>query len=153
MGVATKAILRKGVSIEEIEKVLSEKYSSVNQITTYLDGYFSINFKDGIDNRQLLVSFSNSCEKDNGISGVWCSLGMWGNSVEILRNLCEIFGGYLDEKDCDDAGFYPINYHLYVKGLNATPIELFRKKVIQQFGYDKEDAIMSLFEEFKTLDR
>lgn len=37
------------------------------------------------------------------------SLGCWGNSVEILKGICEEFGGWLDENDCDENDFYRID--------------------------------------------
>lgn len=150
MGVDTKAILRKGISIEQIEKAMSEKYTDVEVRATSNDFIYLI-FKDGEDQRQLAVSFTNSCERDNGIGGIWCSLGMWGNSVEIARYLCEKFGGYLDENDCDDEDFYPINFHLYEKGTDFTDMDLFRNKVITKFGYKHLNDAVELLNEFSSL--
>ena len=147
MGVDTKAILRKGTTIEQIEKAISDKYTEVEVRATMPD-FMYITFKDETDQRSLTVSFTNSCERDNGIAGVWCSLGMWGNSVEIARYLCETFGGYLDENDCDDEGFYPINFHLYSQGQEFTEMDLFTNKVISVLGYDKLMPALNLFEEF-----
>ena len=150
MGVDTKAILRKGVTIEELEKALSEEYLKVEVRTTSMVDFMYFTFKDGEDQRQLAVSFSNSCERDDNISGVWISLGKWGNSVEIVRYLCETFGGYLDENDCDDEGYYPINFHLYSQSKKFTPFDLFKHKVIQKFGYDKLTEAIELLLEFKN---
>ncbi len=148
MGVDTKAILRKGITIEQIEKAMSDKYTEVEVISTPIIGYMYINFTDGEDKRNLDVSFTNSCERNDNISGVWTSLGMWGNSVEILRYLCETFGGYLDENDCDDEGFYPINFHLYSQGTEFTKLDEFRHKVIKEVGYDKLNSVMKLLEDY-----
>lgn len=147
MGVDTKAIIRKGTTIKQIEKAISEKYAEVQVVARQSD-FMQIAFLDGIDQRTLSVSFSNSCERDNGIAGVWTSLGKWGNSVEIARYLCETFGGYLDENDCDDDGFYPINFHLYSQGSEFTELDKFRHKVIKEVGYDKLDTVMSLLNEY-----
>lgn len=150
MGADTKAILRKGVTIEQIEKVISEKYTNVEVRATVPD-FMYLTFKDGDDQRQLAVSFTNSCERDNGIAGIWCSLGMWGNSVEIARYLCETFGGYLDENDCDDQEFYPINFHLYSQGTEFTQMDLFRNKVITKFGYGYLKDAVELLTEFSAV--
>lgn len=150
MGVDTKAILRKGVTIQEIEKAISDKYTEV-KVTSTMPDFMYVTFKDGNDHRQLAVSFSNSCERDNGISGVWTSLGKWNNSVEIAKYLCETFGGYLDEDDCDDEGFYPINYHLYSQGTDFSKLDEFRHKVIQKVGYDNLKVVMSLFDEYSDI--
>lgn len=68
MGVDTKAILRKGTTIEQIEKAMSEKYNDVELRASQPD-FMSIQFKDGKDQRQLSVSFTNSCERESGIGG------------------------------------------------------------------------------------
>ena len=150
MGVDTKAILRKGVTIEQIEKAISEKYTDAEVRATAPD-FMYLTFKDGKDRRQLAVSFTNSCERDNGIAGIWCSLGMWGNSVEIARYLCETFGGYLDENDCDDQEFYPINFHLYAQGTEFTQMDSFRNKVITKFGYKHLNDAVELLTEFSAV--
>lgn len=110
MGALTIAILKKGTTIGQIKKAISEKYTEIEvAISSVVPDFISIFFQDGEDQRKLIVSFSNSCEKECGISGVWIALNKWGNSVEIAKCLCESFGGYLDEDNTDDFGFYPIN--------------------------------------------
>ena len=150
MGVDTKAILRKGVTIQEIEKALSDKYTEAEVRATMPDFMYAM-FKDGGDQRKLAISFTNSCEIDNGIAGVWVSLSNWKNSVGIARYLCETFGGYLDENDCDDEGFYPINFHLYMQGEEFTKLDLFRHEVISKLGYDNLKVAEELFNKFKEL--
>ena len=150
MGVDTKAILRKGTTIEQIEKAISDKYTEVEVMATMPD-FMYVTFKDGADQRQLAVSFTNSCERDDGIAGVWTSLGKWGNSVEIAKYLCKTFGGYIDENDCDDEGFYPINFHLYSQGREFTKLDEFRHKVIKEVGYDKLKIVMSLLDEYSDV--
>jgi hypothetical protein len=81
----------------------------------------------------------------------WVSLGHCGNSVEIAKYLCETFGGYLDENDCADDGYYPINFHLYSQGTEFTSLDEFRHKVITEVGYDKLGSVMKLLEEYKAL--
>lgn len=151
MGVDTKAILRKGVTIEQIEQAISAKYAEVGVRATLMSTFMYLTFKDGNDNRQLAVSFTNSCEREDGISGVWVSLGKWGNSVEIARYLCETFGGYLDENDCDDEGFYPINFHLYSQGSEFTKLDEFRHKVVTVLGYEKLKVAIELLEAYKEI--
>lgn len=147
MGVDTKAILRKGTTIEKIEKAISEKYTDVEVKPTLMLDFMYVIFKDGADQRQLAVSFTNSCD----IAGVWISLGKWGNSIEIARYLCETFGGYLDENDCDDEGYYPINFHLYSQGTEFTKLDEFRHKVISEVGYDKLNTVMKLLDEYSEV--
>jgi hypothetical protein len=150
MGVDTNAILRKGTTIEQIEKAISDKYTEV-EVWAMMPDFMYIAFKDGTDQRQLAVSFTNSCERDDNITGVWVSIGKWGNSVEIARYLCETFGGYIDENDCDDEGYYPINFHLYSQGNEFTKLDEFRHKVIKEVGYEKLKSIMKLLDEYMLI--
>jgi hypothetical protein len=150
MGVDTKAILRKGTTIEQIKDAIVVKYGN-GEIRATAPDFMYVNFEDGTDKRNIAVSFTNSCERENGIAGVWLSLGMWGNSVEIARYLCETFGGYLDENDCDDEEFYPINFHLYQQGADFTNRDLFINKVISKIGYDKLKVALELLDEYVSL--
>jgi len=150
MGVDTKAIIRKGVTVTEFEQALKAKYENV--IVDAADNVmFRFFFNDGNDQRTLWTSYSGSCLRENGIDGIWCSLGMWGNAVQIMRYLCETFGGYLDENDCDDEGFYPINFHLYQQAKEYSEMDLFTNKIIAQLGYINLQKALLLFNEFKGL--
>lgn len=148
MGVNTNAILRKGTTIESIAKAIAEKYSDVDVRASRDKDSMYVLFKDGADHRQIFVSFSDSCERDHNIAGVWVSLGCRGNSVEIATYLCDTFGGYLDENDCDDDGYHPINFDLYSQGVEFTKLDEFRHKVITKLGYNKLDSAMELFNEY-----
>jgi len=152
MSVDTKAILRKGITIEQIKDAMSSKYNNVEVMATQPD-FMSIRFKDNISTRSLFVSFTNSCERDDGIPGVGVRLGKWENSIEILRYLCETFGGYLDENDCDDEGYYPINFHLYQQGTDFTKRDLFINKVIAALGYDNLKITLELLDEYVELNK
>ena len=150
MGASTIGILTKGTTVEEIEQAINEKYQCI-EIYSNTPDVVRMFFRDGEDNRQLFIMYGNSSESDYGISGVYLSLGMWGNSVNIIRFLCEKFGGYLDENDCDDEGFYPINFSKYQKGKDITKIDLFKNKIISKVGYDNLKKVLELCEEYKTL--
>lgn len=147
MSVDTKAIIRKGTTIEQIEKVLSYKYENVEIVSSSPD-FMYITFKDGDDDRTLAVSFTNSCERDNGIAGVWLSLGKNGNSIEIMKHICNSIGGYIDEDDCDEEGFYPVNYEEYSKGEEFTKLDEFRHKVIAKLGHENLKVAMELIKEY-----
>ncbi len=150
MGVDTRAIIRKGTTIEQVKNAIEVKYGSC-EIHSRRPEFMSVTFQDGADKRTMFVSFTDSCERDYGIAGVWLSLGKWGNSVEILRYLCETFGGYLDEDDCDEEGFYPINFELYQQGKEFTNHDLFINEVISELGYDNLKIAMELFEKYVTI--
>lgn len=152
MGVDSRAIIRKGTTIEQVKNAIEVKYGSC-EIRANNPDFMGVNFQDGADKRTMIVSFTDSCERDYGIGGVWLSLGSWGNSVEILRYLCETFGGYLDENDCDDEGFYPINFELYQQGKDFTNHDLFINEVISKLGYDNLKIAMELFEKYVPIQK
>jgi hypothetical protein len=147
MVVDTKAIIRKGTTIEQIESAISAKYKDVTVYVNTQD-LMCMSFVDGEDSRTMSVSFTNSCQRDDGIAGVCLSLGFWGNSVEIMKYLCETFGGYIDENDCDDKEFYPINFEEYQKGADFTPLDIFKNKVIKEVGYGKLKPVLTLLDEY-----
>lgn len=41
-------------------------------------------------------------------TGQQCSLGYWGHNIEIMKEICYYFGGYIDESDSDSEEFYKI---------------------------------------------
>lgn len=149
MGVDTKAIITKGTTLEKIVEALKKKYANVTVSSGYDSKFFWIVFTDAPDDRSMAVSFNGTCKQDNGIDGVWISLGCFGNSVEIMKYLCETFGGYLDESDCDDQGFYPINIELYNQGKEFTKRDELVNRIIAEFGYDKIKQVLRLFDEYK----
>jgi thiazole synthase len=61
-----------------------------------------------------------------------------------MRHLCETFGGYMDENDCDDEDYYPIRLDLYAQGTGFTEMDLFRNKVIAKLGYKNLKAAEEL---------
>jgi len=148
MGVDTKAIIRKDVTVEQIEKAIVDKYPSVVSVQSSTKGFYWINFHDGDEQRSIFISYSDSCLNDYGIDGVWLSIGCYGKSVEIMKHLCETFGGYLDENDCDDEGFYPINFELYEKGVLMTELNSLRHEIITRLGYQNLNATIALFEKY-----
>ena len=104
-----------------------------------------INFIDGIDQRSLFYMHDNinsyenlEYHAKNGLEDMVkqektsLSLGCWGNSVEIMRDLVSQFGGWIDENDCDDEDYYPISKD--TDG-NITPVILVTmEEIYQKFG-------------------
>lgn len=80
-------------------------------------------FKDGEETRRLFYFYTNvngfdnlEYYKDYGLEDmvrseyVSISLHMHGNSIDIIKNIVAHFGGgWLDENDCDDKEYYPID--------------------------------------------
>jgi hypothetical protein len=150
MATDTKAIIRKGVSLEQIENALESKYGKITIRVTNSPNFFMALFLDGKEARTMWISFDDT-KKEHGIDGIWLSIGCFGNSVEIMKYLCETFGGYLDENDCDDEPFYPINLHLFEQATEFTKRDEFVNKVISKLGYTNVKTALELFEEYKTI--
>jgi hypothetical protein len=153
MGVDTKAIIRKGTTLEQIEQALKLKYTEIEILASKSIGdYFRILFTEDLNsnNKRMLVCGYNDTKPDYKIDGVYLSLGMWGDSVGILKYLCETFGGYLDENDCDDEGFYPININLFEQGKDFNERDIFVNKVISKLGYGNLKVALELFDEYAS---
>lgn len=151
MGVDTKAIIRKGTSIFEIEDYLKTKYTDVEIHSTRTDGFFPAYFKDGKDNRNMSVFIEKYALIDYNIDGVLLSFGLWGNSIEIMKGLCQHFGGYLDENNCDDKDFYPINIELFNQGKEVTRMDFLKQEIIQKFSRKDIDKFIALAEKYKDV--
>lgn len=157
MGVDTKAILRKGTTLEQIKNRIELKYGEVSIRSTHSEDYFEIIFKEpkeipgAATHRSLAVFINDFAKNDYGIDGVLVSLGYWGSNIEIMKWLLEEFGGYLDESDCDDEPFYPVNLYNFKKGRELTKEEQFTHRVISILGYENLKPTLQLFEEYKTL--
>jgi len=149
MGVDTKAIIRKGTSLKEIKEVLEAKYGEVRVVSSYSSNYFRLVFYDGYINRMLSIFIDDTAEIDHNIDGVLLMLGCSGKSVEIMKTLLDVFGGYLDENDCDDEGFYPVNIEEFKKGKDLTEIDLLTNDIISKLGYEKLDTVLDLFKTYE----
>ena len=78
-----------------------------------------IDFNDGEEDRQLFYDYSNVNVFENleyyqelnledmvRTETTYISLGYFGNSVEIIKNILQHFdGGWIDENDCDDIPY------------------------------------------------
>ncbi len=150
MGVDTKAIIRKDVTLVELVNYLKAQYEDVTVYTTGSDTFFQIGFVDGEDERLMSCHFNACAKNDYDIEGILLSLSLWRNSIEIMKGICEYFGGYIIENDCNDE-WYIINLEKFESAKEITPIDVFKNKVIARLGYDKLKIALELFEEYKNI--
>lgn len=148
MSVSTTAIIRKGVTIDEIVDVLTNRYGKVD-VNSNSNESFDLHFDDGQDKKNLFVYFG--LREKTSPDGVYFSLGAWGNSVEIMKHLCETFGGYLDENDSDAVDYYVINPELLMNQKELSPIEQFKLEVINKLGYSNLKPAMELLEKYAKI--
>lgn len=102
MGVDSKAFMKQGINIIQLTKYLESKYKNVNVKSNETCDYifYVAYFKDGEDNRALFVHLIDWEDEDNTYpvkpvkgTSVSLSLGYWGNSVKILTEILQNFGG------------------------------------------------------------
>jgi hypothetical protein len=151
MGASTIMVLRKGVTIEQIAVAMEAKYGEVTVYPSRSKDFFTIGFVDDDIKKNLSIIYGDCTLHDYGIDGVYGSLSCINNSVEIAKYLCETFGGYLDEDDCDDEPFYPINIELFMQGSEMTAMDEFRHEVITSLGYKNLKRCMELLEKYSSL--
>lgn len=148
MGVSTDALIKPNTTEIEIVNYLNTKYEDVkcyvvlNRRMGYSAGY--IEFKDGDDLRSLYY-MSTSLDVDkvddlNLTKSTYISLIHWGNSVYILKDLCNYFGGAIDENDCDDNGYYWVNKEKYFEDEKLT----FIKEVEINIGSQNTDVLIRM---------
>lgn len=150
MGQSTKAIIRKDVSIIEIEKLLKEKYQNVRIEPTNTVDYFVAFFNDGEDSRQMNIFYGDYAIRDYGIDGVILNLGFWGNSRDIMHLFLEVYGGYYDENDCDDVDFMPVNIEMFTSE-SLSELTKFKHEIIKELGFDKLERAMYLCDKYSKL--
>lgn len=65
---------------------------------------------DNLNSYENINFYSEHGLKDMVLSETtYLSLGFWGSSVEIIKEIVAHFGGgWVDENDCDDKEYYPI---------------------------------------------
>lgn len=80
-----------------------------------------ITFNDGEDNRSIFYEYDNINTYENleyyseyGLEDMvkqettLVNMSCWKNSVSIIKGIVAEFGGWIDENDCDDEIYYPV---------------------------------------------
>lgn len=150
MGVDTKAIIRKDVTLVELVEYVKTQYEDVTVYTTDFDDFFQIGLVDGEDERLMSCFFNHYAKHYYEIDGVLLSLSLWRNSIGIMKGICKYFGGYIIENDCNDE-WYVINLDKFESAKEITPLDVFENRVIARLGYDKLSIALELFEEYKNI--
>ncbi len=152
MGVDTKAIIRKDVTLVMIKEALEQEYQCKASIEpTHIEYFFTITFSVHGENRWLSVFLTGVSKHDYGIDGVLLSLSATGFAVEVMTFLCKKFGGYLDENDCDSKEFEAFNLELFESAKNITPRDELTNEIISKLGYENLSKALALFEKYKGI--
>lgn len=109
MGVDTKGYLSKDIKASEIYKVVCSKFDSNAKFDIRDDGFNKevgmIHFNYNQEQRNLFFCVTSDRLPNtplDGIEHVSLILRKWGSSIEIMNKIVSVFGGYVDEDDCDD---------------------------------------------------
>ena len=122
----------------------------INENSEDNENWYSIHgfiyFKYNDEDRMLFYNYSNLNSYENlefyskhnlkdrvETESTYLSLGCWGSSVEIIKEIVAHFGGgWIDENDCDDKEYYPIE--LDVDG-NSKPVQyVTMNDIYEKFG-------------------
>lgn len=159
MGVDTYGKLRGKVEIEEVANFISQKFEVEVTFKSRTENYGYqrehkkpwlsttgwIDFKYKDENRSVFYIYCNINHKENleyyakhGLRDMvethttHVGLGYWGNSVEIIKAIVTEFGGWIDENDCDEEEYYPIEKDS--DGDIKPVIRVTRKEINEKFG-------------------
>jgi len=138
MGCDTKLIIKKRLSGKQLLKVIRtlfdlaaeynfeedsvrinyekpwdscELYNVADPIYYSESGFINFTYK-GVQRSLFFINCNYSYGENNfydGFDHTYCSLGYFGDSIEIMTKLAELFGGWIDNNDCDDEDFYRVN--------------------------------------------
>lgn len=153
MGVDTRGLLRPSTTEKELVTYLESKYENVKSFVDKrsMDNYFSgfINFTEGTEKRSIFyLSKGMDNHKIDGLNiedYSYISLGKHGNSIGVIKDLCEYFGGAIDEDDCDDEDFYFVNKDLFFKDIDFT----FEKELSMILNKEDYKNVLELIEKYK----
>ena len=150
MSVHIKSIIREGTTLQQICDVIKAKYHNYISVVPYgSNNEFRIGFNDGYKFISLHVNYSGPPAETN-LSGVYITTNRHKDtSTEIMRHLCETFGGYYNES-CDNV-FEEINPELFSQGTKLSPKDELTHKIIARVGNDKLNIVLELFDEYCNL--
>lgn len=158
MGVNTKGIIRKGVTLEELVAHAEKEFLDVKVRTTHDDDFFYIEFSlpkvegEKQEQRSMALFLDHTMsQRDYGIEGILLDVKKWGNSSKIITHFVGEFGGFFLEDDCSGDDFQALNIHKLELAKDYTEEYKLRLKVISKFGLSKANEIMELFDEYKNI--
>lgn len=156
MGVDTDGRIGVKHGIKDVQRALKHKFNVESKVTeTTVKGYCILSFNYREESRDISV-FENYVDDDTGELETHLSFNKWGSSVEIMRGIIEMFGGYIKEDDCVDEWEYvspnsKINLteeeiledNLYIK-LNDTDMNFVDKQNIVKYVKENLEWIKTL---------
>lgn len=139
---AKSFVEKREFNITEDQKWIKEVYGDPTKRVEW-SGF--IQFKDGTDTRSIFYVYENINTWENieyytdyGLEDMvksettYLSLACAGNSVEIIKSIVSHFEGWIDENDCDNEPYYPIEKSL--GGTVKPVIRVTMEEIYEKFG-------------------
>ena len=127
------------VKIEILEEPQNKSYFKDGEKIEYFDeGICRIGFiyknTDGVEEKRSICLIPTKDTHKDDIPFVsekylWCSLGMWGSSVEIMTKIVKSFGGFIIPNDCEDE----YNKDFFI-AYNTEKNKIFKNETIELFN-------------------
>ena len=149
MSSSVNGITEKVISGEEILNFIKESYDTnakmkleygKEELTKYEDasGFIEFTYKEVHQSIYVIVGSvkDNNNNNENEVitseKYTWLSMYSTENNVEIMKTIINHFGGWIDENDCDDIGYY---YVLSNPNRDIPPvIEVTMEEIYEKFG-------------------
>ena len=153
-----RELFDKNATMDKVKKTIYKPFHEIEfdfesydkNDTVWYSVYTRINFTYNGEKRSIFVHYDNVntfegedyyVEKDprlyEMVHSVKTSLsfGAWGSSVEIMRKLVTVFGGWIDDNDCDEESYYYVEKdtspdNIVVKPVRAVTME----EIYEMFG-------------------
>lgn len=149
MGVDTRAFLNPSVNFTMLLDYFSERGSDPKLHMGHGSDEFAFIFIRGLNgSRQLAVNMPHDGSK---IYGTEVSLSCNDEAKDIIRGLCEEFGGYYLENDCDDDDYVLIGDDKFNLQMTRTPMSALREEIVVKFGADRLDEILDIARRYSEI--
>lgn len=133
MGVDTKGLLNKEVSVLEIKEAL-ESVSEVTRLEGNGRGYFTIDFTYQGESRMMSIFENYASEELNGEIITAITLSRYGYATEIIQTVVKYFGGLYIDNDC--SGDDPVYLEKSSDYIESEVIKADKKLLKLLQGYD-----------------
>lgn len=138
MGVDTKGRMSNKHGVKDIQRALKYKLNINSEVKeTYSKDYYIISFNYKDEHRELSV-FENYKDDYDGKIGTHLSFRKWGSSIEIMRSILEMFGGDIQENDCEDEW----EYVSPSDKMNLTEEELLEDKLFSRLSNEDTSYVV-----------
>jgi len=156
MSQSTTLFLKKGINLGLLTDYIKQKYDPNAELTLSNDHFGNISFKESSGNFRNMSVYLHIYDEGANLpvapivnQSISLSLGAKQSSIDIFEDIAKHFGGgYIQEDDCGDDTWYPVEPNEEV-AIREDKRELALRKMLNE---DKEDCQFSTLQgKFSTL--